>query len=1382
MGEPWNSILISILSSFLYDLGKSGKNWFVKRFRRKNTDSKEEIARLLQLKLDAFLKEREEILFFDADWFIHFLHYQRPMEKLCNYVVNYSKMPVSSHEEFLFLLLQDTKEAAIHGGRPLSTRDQSVVKELYQMLIYAVMDLLSQQMTPAEQFQIMKISQLFWQALKPTKSEISRLRILEESKKTEFAEKHYEYPNPYIKRFCYSQENCAEQKNGNKEACELTQLCKRYACIVVLGEAGNGKTTELKWVAAYYSERKELPRPALLTLKTYMNETLEELAVKQGCFTENENGLFFIIDGFDEISGENRQNFLKQLAVYHQQKPETRLLISARNHFYREGMLGDFFQVVWIEPLQFEDKSEKPQQLEDEIRKPQQFENGAEYVKEYGLDKEAFMEEIRKRKLEELLRVPFYFIEICKIYKEKGVLPERGHLMQTLINNKLSEDLKKFRMATPMDLQEEQAQIRLLLRKIGAAIHAMDCRTLSEEEYRKLIPSSTDRELLKYSGIWTLQEGNWQFSHNNFGEYLAAEYLLECPLETIKTLVTAGKPELGICGHWYHVLSYLLSISDDTIEEWLLEQDFTLFFNLEAHRIPDSKRSNLLRKEWQRLKKQYEWISAQRYRVADLMKFGASYLEVRMFLEEIQHPKHVIWQQNAIIALSRCPDLFGFEKLARDTLMEICNTMQQDSVCESAILGLLEQKLMGEEELEQLIQRFQDTSSSPIRYALYSSIRMLEKADQYIAFLISGLPYIALGIHANPGRLGNESFELHYAMMTVKTPSAAANLVEALAKDSRLLYTFQIEQVVESAFAILAEAGSEAQTAYWDILKEFYETVSWSGYYSMEKACLDYFRSSGFKTNLFMEELEKVNKRKQSWHILWKLMDDEMSEWVAEQYQNGAINDIQAKWCIDSMRKELHGYAKLAAVYTERTGTLIADKPVIDYEAYRREGEERYRKAIVCQEVYLHLIDELIGLYGKEPLTEADMEQASIEILEKRWELGEVSFDYRRNNSGKAVQRWKQDLRHQGWKEFEGYLMMQWLQRNELEGGEIPEEIMEAARTYYYQYIKLEDFSKAVCWETDTTCRIISARAQKLLYFAWKFAFPMKKEQAEGILTAVRLMPDENSCQELLERHFTKEELRWMVLKNMKEKKLMGDDLHLHLSYCLTFKIKQCAEEIRKVAVDSSRPDWIRKRSVDYFSKVIGPDGVCKAILPKLTGELFLYAKSQIMESGPDGLADCLWEFARQNKCQQMLCYRDLIRLQDIRGLTAYRIVLEKERKIKEHTENSQPLESFSYIRNEDLWEELFKLADLWLEPDFEDAEFAGLALALRHAFSGIAGSGEKGYQAVKARIKHNIQSHQNEPSKQAWLYRCLGDAQRSYRQSVQRKWPLDKVKDYIFS
>ena len=1352
-GKAAFDIIMELISA--YEVGQNiYDKWTKKSQFEKNCCAKRSISTQLEDKLRSFMINHEEDLFLDSDWFCDFLKYQNPVEKIVEYLVgDRGEHGRIVQDGFIGHLVCDAREIAQVNGRELTAKDQLVLKELYQVLAAEARDILNGQMDLPQKYRQNEMIRNIWQA---NESQTDWMEKLFEREKTEFSEKKYEYPVLHIKRYCYNQENrlTGESKFANKF--QLTELCQKYPFIILLGEAGNGKSTELQWTAAFYSENSDLPRPVYLTLKTYIDETIEDLAKKHGFFIEKEHELFFLIDGFDEISGGNKQNFLKQLTAYHEQNPKARFLISARNNFYRKDILGDYFETVWIDSLTDEDV--------------------AEFVRESGIDDRKFLLEIEQRSLKELLLIPFYLIELCSIYQEKKTLPERSQLMKELMEHKFAEDSRKFRMTMDIDLAEQKTRIFSQLQKIAAAMHGMDCNSLPEKDYQRFIPSLEARELLRYSSIWKCQEEGWQFSHNNFGEYLAAEYLAKCLFDEVKTLVSAGYPELGICRNWNHVLSYLLFMGNEDIEAWLLEADFTLFFDSDVTRIPAPKRSKILRKEWERLKKQHEWITGQRYRPEKLMQFGVNYLEIDMFLNEIRNPLDIVVQQNAILALSYCPNLFGCDDRVRDTLMELCQIQQEyEDVYERSILCMLELGLMGEKELEKLMQIFRETGVSEIRFVLYRCIRVLGKADKYIWFLLDGLKYSCW----YEGRLGNESSELHYTLMCVEEPSAAIKVIKELADDKRYFHIYQIDKVIEHIFTGFTEKEVRFTDDKWYTLVEFYEIVSSNGLHNFENMVLNYFSDIGEKIKLCQYELKNVMEGKHSWVFIRQLLDDTVSKWVLEQYKNEQLSQTEARLCIDFMDDRNAVFNDLTALYYERTGIQIQTLQKIDYDGLRRQGDAKYLNAITCKRKYLSLIEELIGLYGKERLTRKDMEAGLIEWERNRYDLEQVKFDYFRSDDTEILQEWKDSV-EQEWEEYESRLVISWLYKYQGKKEDIPDEIEEAAKTYFDRNIEIINFSKMIRWLTDEEYEILDGRGQRMLYFAWLFDFPMEKRKAEGIFTATYFL-DEEQIRSLLERHFTKEELKKIVLCNMNHGGLKGDDLCLHLRYCKEFEIYECADAIRKIAVDDTRSEWVRERAIKYFYKVIGPEAVCQVILPNLDGRMFMDTVSKIVENRPEGLEDLLWNYAQRDDKDKNFCYRYLIQLQDNRGLKAYRETLEKKRRTEKNYIESELLRSIGNIRKEELWEELFKLVELWCQPDFEDMEYGGLRNALGIALIGIAGSGGDGYERVKALLEKRIGEDTITFSKRLQLEYWLEEAKESYRQSVQRKWTVDEAKDYIW-
>lgn len=512
--------------------------------------------------------------------------------------------------------------------------------------------------------------------------------------------------------------------------------------------------------------------------------------------------------------------------------------------------------------------------------------------------------------------------------------------------------------------------------------------------------------------------------------------------------------------------------------------------------------------------------------------------------------------------------------------------------------------------------------------------------------------------------------------------------------------------------------------------------------------------------------------------IIRQLLDHAVSKWVLDQYKNGKLNQTQVRLCIDFMDSQNAVFNELTALYYEKTDIQIQTRQRIDYDGLRRQGDAKYLNAITCKRKYLSLIEELIGLYGKERLTRKDMEEGLIEWERNRYDLEQVKFDYFRSDNTETIQEWRNSVEQQ-WKEYESRLVINWLYKYKGKKEDIPDEIEDAAKAYFDRNIEIINFSQMIRWLTDEEYEILDGRGQRMLYFAWLFDFPMEKGKAEGILTATYFL-DEEQIRSLLERHFTKEELKKIVLCNMNHGGLKGDDLCLHLRYCKEFEICECADAIRKIAVDDTRSEWVRERAIKYFYKVIGPEAVCQVILPNLDGRMFMDTVSKIVENRPEGLEDLLWNYAQRDDKDKNFCYRYLIQLQDNRGLKAYRETLEKKRRTEKNYIESELLRSIGNIRKEELWEELFKLVELWCQPDFEDMEYGGLRNALGIALFGIAGSGGDGYERVKALLEKRIGEDTITFSKRLQLEYWLEEAKESYRQSVQRKWTVDEAKDYI--
>ena len=129
--------------------------------------------------------------------------------------------------------------------------------------------------------------------------------------------------------------------------------------VVLLGQAGAGKTTELEKLAQVLCEQNT--PPIFIPLNTYSNENIEGLITQWNFDYKIENSVL-VLDGYDEIADIN--SFHRKLDSYVRKHPDQKIVISTRNNFYhlsrgkgQEGSLNQFKEYA-IFPILREDISE----------------------------------------------------------------------------------------------------------------------------------------------------------------------------------------------------------------------------------------------------------------------------------------------------------------------------------------------------------------------------------------------------------------------------------------------------------------------------------------------------------------------------------------------------------------------------------------------------------------------------------------------------------------------------------------------------------------------------------------------------------------------------------------------------------------------------------------------------------------------------------------------------------------------------------------------------------------------------------------------------------------------------------------------------------------
>lgn len=167
---------------------------------------------------------------------------------------------------------------------------------------------------------------------------------LTESEKNEYVEtikKRYDFQIKYLDRNIIKENDLKKYSLFYPEEFEkkLLEVVLNENNLVLLSNAGEGKTTELQFLANHFSTQETELFPVLIKLNRYIDENINELIHSEwsefpGFDALPDKKLLLIFDGYDEIQAKDKNNFSRRIASFCDNHPEVHIVISSRTNFY----------------------------------------------------------------------------------------------------------------------------------------------------------------------------------------------------------------------------------------------------------------------------------------------------------------------------------------------------------------------------------------------------------------------------------------------------------------------------------------------------------------------------------------------------------------------------------------------------------------------------------------------------------------------------------------------------------------------------------------------------------------------------------------------------------------------------------------------------------------------------------------------------------------------------------------------------------------------------------------------------------------------------------------------------------------------------------------
>jgi len=416
----------------------------------------------------------------------------------------------------------------------------------------------------------------------------------------------------YIPRF-FSKKTAKESSvpsDKTSEGLQLSKIFEKEDKIVLLGNPGIGKTTELKRFAQELWKTGEtadfVPIHQSLRNFTYSSAIDDYLPSRW----KELHKVIFILDGIDEIA--NIDDFISKLEIFISQntgsKKTYKYLISCRTNVYHSIVFSvSDFNVYSLEDLNLKDSLQLLKNKCGDIVGNLDFESS----------------------LSNFLKTPFQIDILASYINEKKQLPASvTSLWQKYISGRLSHDhtnkLKKINLRVPL--------IKKWSAKVGL-INELMRRTLIDEDdlYEILAHNTQEYDEFKKNPLLnkTLESTQYYFEHRNIQEYFAAYSLNKMSADKIIDFLTIDKSIRKTQPSLFNTITFLITILDDTkyeaIVSWLIENETELLFKADSDRSGNYKIDVFKQYfDTQCIKKSY-WIDSNRIlTVKEIADFGNS--------------------------------------------------------------------------------------------------------------------------------------------------------------------------------------------------------------------------------------------------------------------------------------------------------------------------------------------------------------------------------------------------------------------------------------------------------------------------------------------------------------------------------------------------------------------------------------------------------------------------------------------------------------------------------------------------------------------------------------------------------------------------------------
>ena len=1305
--------------------------------------------------------DRNETTVVATSIFLEYIHASKLIEKMTNFI----QYPVDKSEDSFLAECVENAQEYLKEKRTLSQNDIKSIKDFINGVFKKTRNFYENKLSIDDTALLYCIQQGNVQ-IKEIAADIKDVKKALHTQKAVVIKKEYFKPENTITRKFALYKDIQESFFFMLRSEDMLDVCLREKHIVLLGEAGCGKTIAIEQLAAMVSDTEYYP--LRYNLNDYTTETIEQIIAE--VYSEvNYDNLFLIFDAYDEIEEKNRNDFARRINKFTLMNPNTVVLVSSRNNFYKfandngEGGLFKDFKEYGISPITNADI--------------------VSYIENNGICSVDFYSEIRKNELYNLLATPFYLKELIEIYLRSSALPPKANLMEEIIRNRFGKDCQKY--ATTIAIEDYEYTLFHCLEKLAFAIQCMQLIKVSGRDYQNLIRDEKLRNLIKYSGIFSKgADGKWNFEHNNFREFLAAKYINRLSIDEIKELICT--PQGKVLDSWLNVLSFLVLIRvEDDLLYYLIENDPEMIVRFERTRVEERIREEIVIKIFEDFAHKDVWISRSINSTELIAKFGQSPKVCTYLIQQITSPINFRAQYNALAVLADFSELYGMEELTRNALFSALKSDHVRYNEKNKILdSLVSLKLQNDEIIEYIVETYNKDLDQHYCLGILKYLHESNLFEKYIDIFVD--EYELVERHFDESiNICNEILNVY---VKVKEVHAMCKVIVSLGKHKHLYsHDEEMQGLVLSNAATLYKNGDKE--IFDSVFEVFVEAELYNR--SFFKQSIEFFEKTDTKLDAFMKLIHsdlKMNSYK-TIHPILQLADERCYLHLLSQYKEnpstyGAVVKELASWFEEN--STLHNRYKESL---HQNGVELPERrPPFNYPNAMHLGLQHYFDCLFDKEKYCELVRKMLKSMNKDAISFSELNSMeyhpvnyydtsnSIEeyaLLTLYYHLKLYSNEEERDvyDTICAISDWKNYII------TDSYNV---LHRNE------KIQFSESQKDFFAEYCREQlgdiDFQKEI-WDNEEGGITYTYRAMNFIFFSQYFDLKYEKEVYLKMLFVpicfFKITDGEHEkFSSYIVSKLTISEIKEQVKHNIEEETMCADVWDMHIQFCKDNNLDWGVPVAIRICQNESTVSWRKRRCIEYIEQIKGYEFVYTTFLETDDPDI-IESIICITQKYKDTRLKERLEAINQNSSDKRIYLNTLITLNSKYALQKYAEIVFDTMNVSAMSDNSgidSIIEAVSTVQEISLLEEIDLLREILFLPGFQDKKEFGLRNSLYKVYENLA---RNDYELVKDHLERALKNKAISDSEKSFCNSLLIDIEGINRQKTDIPWTIDKIRAF---